>query len=186
MKQFWCDVETTGTDPEKHGIWQIAYKIKVKDIVVAKSIKVKPFDEDVVDAKALAVGNISFDELRTFEEPVEVYKSIISDLSQFVDRFDKKDKFMFFGYNAMFDMDFLRSFFSHNGDKYFGSWFWFPPIDVMVVAANNMIDIRHTLENFKLHTVAKARGVRVKEDRLHDAQYDIELTEEIYKTLQTK
>ena len=37
------------------------------------------------------------------------------------------------------------------------------------------------MENFKLSTVAKTLGIEVKDDSLHNAMYDIELTHEIFK-----
>lgn len=37
------------------------------------------------------------------------------------------------------------------------------------------------MENFKLMTVAKAVGIEVDESRLHDAEYDIDLTYQIFK-----
>lgn len=42
---------------------------------------------------------------------------------------------------------------------------------------------RASLVNFKLMTVAKYLGHDVEEDKLHDALYDIELTEKIYETV---
>lgn len=36
------------------------------------------------------------------------------------------------------------------------------------------------MENFKLSTVAKTLGVEVKDDSLHNAMYDIDLTKAIF------
>lgn len=96
-------------------------------------------------------------------------------------RYNKQDKFHLVGYNnASFDNQFLRAFFAQNNDKYFGSWFWADTIDVMCLASNSLSAIRHTMDNFKLVTVAKTFGIPVDEEQLHDASYDLYLTKAIY------
>lgn len=37
------------------------------------------------------------------------------------------------------------------------------------------------MENFKLMTIAKHVGIEVDENKLHDAEYDIDLTYKIFK-----
>jgi DNA polymerase-3 subunit epsilon len=44
-------------------------------------------------------------------------------------------------------------------------------------------DRRKLMPNFKLSTVAKELGMEVKDESLHDAVYDIELTEKIYNLI---
>jgi DNA polymerase-3 subunit epsilon len=53
----------------------------------------------------------------------------------------------------------------------------------MVLAAFKLKTERTNLENFQLKTVAKYLGIEVDESRLHDAQYDIYLTYELYKLM---
>lgn len=120
----------------------------------------------------------------------EWYKWACSDsqrykmLGKYVDKYDKQDKFFLVGYNnASFDNQFLRGFFSQNGDNYFGSWFWSNSIDVMVLASHHLASRRHEMENFKLATVAKFMGINVDDEALHDAFYDIYLTKEVYKMI---
>lgn len=188
MKQFWCDLETTGVDPEKHGVWQIAYIIEVDGILKEQGkMETRPFKDinsstvDQISPEALAIGGITINQLETFESPKNTYKYLISILSKYVDKYDRKDKMFFYGYNGYFDVAFLRKFFEKNGDKYFGSWFWFPPIDIMILAADELTDSRHLMENFKLGTVARKCNIEVDEQKQHDALYDIKLTQSIYK-----
>ena len=54
-------------------------------------------------------------------------------LSAHVDRYDKRDKCFFAGYNGIFDLNFLHAFFKKCGDQYFGSYVWWPSIDVSVM-----------------------------------------------------
>jgi DNA polymerase-3 subunit epsilon len=51
----------------------------------------------------------------------------------------------------------------------------------MVLASEYLLEKRVAMENFKLMTVARAVGIEIDESKLHDAQYDIELTRTIYK-----
>jgi DNA polymerase-3 subunit epsilon len=67
-----------------------------------------------------------------------------------------------------------------NGDNYFGSWFWSNTLDVMVLATAFLATRRPDMENFKLSTVAKTLGIEVKDDSLHNAMYDIDLTKAIF------
>ena len=66
-----------------------------------------------------------------------------------------------------------------HGDMFFGSFFFFPPIDVMNTAIFNCIRQRHLLPNFKLGTIAKHLGMDMVGD-LHDAMVDIRLTADIF------
>jgi len=73
----------------------------------------------------------------------------------------------------------MRSWFEKCGDKYFGSFFYFPPLDIMNIAIWNLIRKRRTLPNFKLETVANHLGVTAEGD-FHDAMKDILITKNIF------
>ena len=108
-------------------------------------------------------------------------------LGRHVNKFDKKDKFFLVGFNSSsFDNAFFRAFFVQNNDNYFGSWFWSSTIDVMILAGQFLMKVRHLMTDFKLKTVAGTLGINVDETRLHDAYYDIELTRNIYKIVTFK
>lgn len=51
--------------------------------------------------------------------------------------------------------------------------------DIYQVDPRNVV----VVENFKLCTVAKEMGIKIEEEKLHDAQYDNYLTYEIYKVV---
>jgi DNA polymerase-3 subunit epsilon len=105
-------------------------------------------------------------------------------LGKYVDKFNKKDKFFLVGYNnAAFDNLFLRGFFLQNKNNYFGSWFWSSSLDVMVLATLFLAEKRADMENFKLSTVATTLGIKVEEEKLHDASYDIYLTKSIFNII---
>jgi len=110
-----------------------------------------------------------------------VYAEFVKMLGKYVDKFDKKDKFYLCGFNnASFDNQFLRAFFKQNEDNYFGSWFWANCLDTYVLATPKLFDVRSTMANFKLATVCRQLGIEVEDEKLHDAQYDIFLTRQLY------
>ncbi len=195
QKLLFVDVETTGTDPERHGLTQISGCVQLGDTVEETfDWYVRPYPQDVIEDEALAVTGIDRRQFlppghpdhlavagQDFLDPGVVYTRMVEMLGRYVDKFNKGDKFQFVGYNAhSFDMPFVRKFWEKNSDRFFGSWFWYPCLDVMLVWAQILQLKRPELTNFKLATVARHSGIKVDDDRLHDSQYDIELTRELW------
>jgi len=126
MKIIYIDLETTGTDPKKNGIIQIAGTISANGESEDFNFLMCPRNETVYDRTALQKNGKTRGEIATYPHSSEVFPKFIALLSKYVNRFDKADKFYFVGYNSSFDMDFLREWFSQNEEAYFGSWFWYP------------------------------------------------------------
>jgi len=188
MKIFWFDLETTGTRFWKNGIHQISGLVDINgQIKEAVDIKVRPYKDAIIEDEALAVSHVTRDIIAGYKPFCEGYMDLVAVLGSYVNKFDKMDKFILAGYNnSPFDNQFLRAFFVQNGDNYFGSFFWSNCIDVMVLASAVLAGERTRLANFKLHTVAAYLGIQVDETRLHDGNYDINLTREIYLTISKK
>ena len=185
MKYFFFDLETTGLYYWKHSIHQIAGKIVVDGEVKEDfNIKMQPFPGAKIEADALEVAGIKEEDLKSYVPFGVAYRELCGILKNYVDKFNKKDKFHLVGYNnASFDNSFLRAMFVQNKDDYFGSWFWADSIDVMVLASHHLSGRRAEIKDFKLATVAKEFGVEVLEDSLHDAMYDINLTFDIFNKI---
>jgi len=185
MINCFIDVETGGLDPGNCALLQIAGIIESEDEKIEEekfNFHIKPFDSDKVDPKALAVNNLTKEQIDGFESPETVYDQLLQLWGGFVDCYDKRDKMFFIGYNShSFDMPFVREYFRKCDDKYFGSWFHYPSIDVMILAAHYLMDKRRWMPNFKLMTVADRLGIVVDKTRLHDAFYDIEITKQVYE-----
>jgi len=181
-KLFFLDLETTGVLYWKNGIHQISGCIQIDgEVKESFDFKVKPNPSAIIELEALKVAGVTIDEVNQYEDMKLVHSKITAMLSKYVDKFSKTDKFHIVGYNnASFDNSFFRAFFTQNGDNYFGSWFWSDSIDCMVLASNKLRKVRSQMENFKLMTVAKQLGIEVDKSKLHDAEYDIYLTREIY------
>nr|DAQ87132.1 MAG TPA: DNA polymerase III subunit alpha [Caudoviricetes sp.] len=182
MKLLFFDLETTGTNPARHGIHQISGMIEIDGVERERfDFKVRPNPKAEVLDEALAVGGVTREQIESYPPMEDVYRDFVGMLSRYVNKFNKADKFFLVGYNnAAFDNQFLRGFFLQNGDNYFGSWFWSNSVDVMVLASQYLPAERPLMPNFKLSTVASQLGVSVSEDKLHDALYDIYLTREAY------
>lgn len=185
MKALIFDIETTGVKFWKNGIHQISGIIEIDGEVKEEfNFKVVPFKDAIIEDDALKVGGVTKEIIMSYTPMSDVYKSLIEILSKYADKYDKQDKFFLIGYNnASFDNQFLRAWFVQNGDNYFGSWFWSSAIDVMVLAAEYLKNERSQMKDFKLMTVAKKLGIRVDENKLHDAFYDLKLTNIAYKLI---
>lgn len=181
MKRLFLDLETTGTDPRRHGIIQIAGILELEGRVTREfDYSVRPFDDDHVEDEALRVTGKGRHSIMASADPRATYRALVAQLESAVGRYDKTDKLFLVGYNVNFDADFLRQFFLKNGDKYYGSYFWWPSIDVAVLAAEHLASERHLLPDFKLATVRDRLGIHVEGDA-HDALHDVRVTREIYR-----
>lgn len=182
MKLFFFDLETTGTNPGRHGIHQISGEIVIDGATKERfDFKVQPNPQAQIEEAALKVGGVTKEQIMSYPPMYDIYRKVINLLEKYVDKFNKKDKYFLVGFNnASFDNQFFRGFFLQNGDEYFGSWFWSNSFDVMVLATPFLAEKRAEMANFKLATVAKALGIEVSEDNLHDATYDIALTKGIF------
>jgi DNA polymerase-3 subunit epsilon len=180
-KLCFIDTETTGLDHKEHAMIQIAGLIEIDGEVKEEfNFNCKPRDGQLIDTSAIAVSGVTIEQIQGFESPQVVYNLLTKTFCKYVDKFNKRDKFHFVGYNGLFDANFVRSFFERAGDKYFGSFFWYPIIDIAVLAGQFLMNERSTLPNFQLGTVASHLGIKA-EGALHDALTDIKLAREVYK-----
>lgn len=138
-----------------------------------------PIATDVIDPKALSISGRTEEQVRKFETAEKTHKMFTYLLSQVVNKYDSSDKLFFLAYNARFDYDFMYAWFTKLGDKYCNSYFWSPPIDIMTLAAENLIEQRYMMKNFKLGTVAQQLQLSATGE-LHDALVDIRLAREVY------
>lgn len=132
----------------------------------------------------MQIGGVTKAQIMSYDKMEDVFALFQALLQTYASKYDSKDKFFLVGYNnASFDNNFLRAWFVQNFDNYFGSLFWSSTIDVMILAAEYLKDVRHKMKDFKLMTVAKQLGIEVDETKLHDGGYDIDLTIQIYKII---
>jgi DNA polymerase III subunit epsilon len=182
MKRVFVDTETTGLDPHKNGIHQIAAILELEDGTTDElSLRVAPFPVDAVSQQALDVAGVTAEQVAGYMPPGNAHAKLLSFLGRHIDKFSKVDKAQFMAYKASFDAEFLRAWFGKCEDKYYGSWFWTPPVDIMSIAADRLCGIRPEMPDFKLATVAAALGIKVDADATHDAMYDVRLARDVYR-----
>ncbi len=181
MKRLFVDVETTGTDSKINCIHQLSGCIEINGkISEGFDYKIRPFEGCVINDKALEVSGKTVDDLKLYPPEMESYFEFKNMLARYINEFDATQKFFVIGYNVKFDVEFINAMFIRNEDLFFYSLCWGNVIDVMSLTSDILAPIRHLMPDFKLNTVAKQMGINVDETRLHDAEYDIEITRELF------
>jgi DNA polymerase-3 subunit epsilon len=181
MKTIFFDVETSGPDDKVNGILQLAGTVECDGLPEYKfNYFMKPFDDQAVEISALEANGITLSQIVSFADPFDCYVQFTRMLAKYVDRFEKSDKFTLVGYNSRFDDGFLREWFRRCHDKYYGSYFHWPSIDVSNMVAVKYRQVRSQFSNFKLMTVAKHLKIDVDESKAHDAVYDTMITRAVY------
>lgn len=182
-KKIYIDTETTGRYPNKHGLINLAGIITIDDVVQDSfNYYIHPFDEDEIDEDAMQVHGIDLSKERA-QRPELVWYQFKKKMEKHVNQYNKTDKFHFYAYSARFDYDFLRAWWrkcdAADDGKYFGSWFWTPPIDIMSKAAEFLIEKRKHMPDFKQLTVAGRLGIDVSNIQAHRAMADVQLAKMI-------
>lgn len=186
MKYNLLDTETTGTDTKLNHLFQISGRILDENLKTLRTynFKFRPHSLEHWTEEALAKTGMTIESLKALPmSAIEAYQKFEELCGAYVNRYDKKDKFFLVAYNAKFDSEFIREFFTIHGNPYYGSFFWNPPICVMQKMAWLTAPIRASLPDFKLGTICKIAELGWDESKAHDADYDIEKTLELFKYL---
>lgn len=184
-KRLYCDIETSGLNPQIHGITQIAAIVELDGKVVDSlnlPCLIRP--EEKIEAKALEIQGLFEHEIREGEGRHTARNAHIiftEFMRKYVNPYNKKDKFHFVGFNSQaFDAVFLNQWFRKNQDNYFYAWFFNPTIDVYVLAGYFMEQVRVDFPNFQLATVCRRVNLPWEEEEAHDAMYDITMTRKLF------
>jgi DNA polymerase-3 subunit epsilon len=181
MKRLFLDTETTGTDAEIHAIHQIAGCIEIDNEIVEKfDFKIRPFEGAIINPEALAVSGVTFEQIMEYPLEAEGYFEFKNMLTRYINPFDKNDKFIIIGANIKFDIEMLFLLFFRNNNPYLFSLIYSAPVDILSLFADKFEDALFLLDNFKLITIAKFLEIELDESKLHNAEYDIEITREVY------
>lgn len=183
-KIIYFDTETTGLDPVKNDIIQLAGIIVVdSDIKEEFNFQIMPMNFESIQEEAITTHGITIDEMKRYPDSNTVYKQFIAMLGKYVDKYNKEDKFTPAGYNVDFDINFLNQYFIKNMDVYYGSWFNWKRVDPLPLLYFlnycNQID----LPNYKLSTVCEHFDIPIN---AHDALSDIYATRTLLRLLYKK
>ena len=189
-KVLWVDLETTGTNPLRHGIIQLAALVEIdNEIIEEVDLRMRPMTKHEVDAEALEVNGVTEAQINEWPAQSDQYAAFEALLERYVNRYEKLDKFVLAGYNInAFDELFLRQMFLDNAKTreerkyggYFGSWFFWPKRDVQTYVAEHIVEHTMRLKNYKLETVCAQFGIQISP---HDALSDIHATRQLYRVL---
>jgi DNA polymerase-3 subunit epsilon len=171
-KMIYLDTETTGLDPARHELTQLAYIIEVDgECKVERSMNMRPLHPETIEEAALLVQGRTREQLDQFQHPFAAYTLFIEDLAAHVDKYNREDKLTPCAYNGRFDLDFLKAWFLSLGDQYFGSWQNWRLVDPMSVCYWLAGRGQLSLPDYKLATVARHFGVDTGVS--HDALSDV-------------
>ena len=180
-KILWLDSETTGTDPMKNDVVQLACLVEIDGNIKHKQkFKMRPINGGAIDPEALELNGLTQEEIARYPTAESSLQTLKKMLSRYVDKFDRSDKFVPAGFHVKFDLDFLRQAFLKTGDQYFGSWIFNAAIDVQTFVAVAVARYGVRVENFKLSTLCARFGVPIV---AHEAMSDIEATRALHGKL---
>lgn len=184
IKKFFYDVETTGLDYKRCSIHQLTAWVEIDGVIVEKlNLHMKPHTKATIEPEALAVSKVTLEEIQAYPEFEAQMTVLITMLRKYVNPYSKGDKMFMIGFkNASFDDDFLKKAFDLYKSKFF-FYFYASSIDVSCLAAQYLMNIRSSMPSFKLSRVAKTVGIHVEDENLHDANYDVFLTREVYNVV---
>ena len=190
------DLETTGTNPELHGIHQISGAFVVDgQIAETFNYHVKPREGCQCDPYAMQMAGHTYEEMMASDEyrPMrEVFAELLEKIIQYDGGIlkdshpDYNRRIFAGGYNIhKFDMEFLRRWFTDSGAPYGIGYYIAEAIDVMLLAVPALMRWRSKMPGFTQEEIAWALGVKIDSEKLHDADYDITVCVEIYRRLVT-
>lgn len=181
MKVLYFDTETTGLDPKRQDIIQIAGIIEIDGNIEEEFMfTCQPFSYENISPAALNVHGYTEEDLKKFESPQKMYIDLKKIFSKYIDKYNRNDKFVPAGQNVKFDIDFLSEFFKKNDDQYFGSWMQWQSIDLLSLTTILKYLGKIDVANFKLETIADAFGIKFN---AHDALEDIRTTRILIKKI---
>ena len=178
-KILFLDTETTGLDPNKNGIIQVAM---LTEDGCELNMRVNPGKKVKYDKEALKINGIKKKQIKKFPKSKEQFKGMIKWLETLVVPFDPKDKLIVVGYNVKFDVEMLHGWARREKFKYMGSYLDWRVIDVLVLTrmAHYLGQLPEEPENFKLGTICKVFGI---DEPTHDAMDDVYAVRAIFYKL---
>jgi len=179
-------VDTEATALHNGAIIQLSGIIEINGEVKKEfNFFVKPHKGASIQQEALKITNSTEKQIFGYPDPREVKDYFESMMSEFVDKYDRDDKFILVGYNTNFDLNMLIDFYKQQGDTTLSYWFDYRhTIDIhellKLLQFKNRIPI---FKNNKLGNVCKELNILENTNKLHDSLEDVRVTREVAKKL---
>lgn len=193
---LWFDSETTGDNPNIHGIHQMGFLVenfpmKNSDDNIISTLEVKadaltaghPISEwdekqpdgTIIKRNALEISNVTPDQIRKYQDYSLAYQEVIAFFKKHIDPYDKTQKFILAGYNVKFDKDMLEGMAKKNGDKFLFSYIDHRVIDILPLARTiyALGKFPSKPKSFKLEHLCELFDININ---AHDAVEDIKAT----------
>lgn len=185
-KVLWLDLETTGVMPNLHGVHQMAGLIEIDGKVEDQfNFHVQPWPLAQIIPKALEHSGVTLEQIRQYPPMAEVGEKVLAKLGTYVNYRDGSDKYLMAGYGvAGFDSKFFDKWLWQATTHLLKHWFHSPTRDVLVLATEYLIANGIAVTTYQQSNVAKVLGLDVATNELHDAEYDVSLSRNIYNIIQ--
>lgn len=175
INYLWLDTETTGLDPVRNDVVQLAAipVINGKQHHISFNEFCQPFDWNTIDDKALEINHTTREQLAKEQQPIVMVRNFIRYCKQF------NVKFTIAGYNAEFDRNFLSNLFKKAGcEREFTEVFNGDMRDLYKRAKG--LKSQLGTHNLKLGTLCEHFKITIN---AHDALSDIAATIELDKIM---
>lgn len=173
MKLVVLDTETTGLNPYKHQLVQLAGFIVIDNkIEDTFNFKVSLQEGKEIEDEALKVNKLTREIINSYESPAEVLPKIKKFFYQYVDRNKKNDTLYMVGYNVKFDEGFIKQFFTEmNAINSYNNIFDRRTIDVMSICMA-YCNLKNIKTKYNQRAMAKLFEIELDESLAHEALYD--------------
>ena len=177
-KVLYIDVETTGTNPAKHGIIQIGAIIEISGTIAEEfNLKCAPHKGADIDDQALHINGTNRAELQHRTSSYDALLEFKQFLNRYIEPYNREDKCYPSGYNVHFDLDFIQQWFKLHGDKYgIGSYVNWRRLDPLSILFMKDFTGALSLPDYRLETVCRHFDIELD---AHDALSDIRATRQL-------
>lgn len=185
MNILFIDTETTGTDPKKHALLQIAAEFHKDGTCVEKFSENISQDYAHIDLGALRVNGVSASQVSSYGNPARTV------LVKFVDYLLMLNKrygsFVVCGHNVNFDIEFIKNALVNQGMDNVSALLPYRVLDTATIGLFlNSVGQINTDGKYSLLALLKALNVEVDKDSLHNAVTDVQVTAEVFYKMQQK
>lgn len=176
MNTLFIDVETTGLDPDRNSVIQIACSYySGTQLVTSFEGKFPIRPNTIVDLGALQVNKFKYDELPNFHDSINQLVEFLLKLPQ-----NREDPMLFAGHNVAFDILALKKLLKSYNIEGVDRLFSYRVVDTSTIGEFLRQSGVIKLTRMSLANLAKALEIEVDETKTHKADYDIELTAKCY------
>lgn len=184
MNILFIDLETTGQDPKKHAVIEIAMRLDVNGIEV-DNFQAKLFNpQTVTNLGALKYNGTRLSELIKTKPEAEAVMLLVDWLLNIQEKY--KGKLYICGQNVGFDMRFLLSVLDRYAIEGLDEVIGYKVIDTfgLALALNQVGKLPTSGNRLNLKTLAEHLQVDLSNKTLHTAMDDVNITAEVlYKLL---